>query len=76
VQIAQTATTASANQNNTVRTLEVFRPRKRYVGVRAVTITQNVTTLSIVSRKWRGSGVTPGTTPTDHEYVASAAYTA
>lgn len=76
VQIKQTATTASANQNNTVRTLEVFRPRKRYVGVSGVVTTQNITTLSIVSRKWRGSGVTPGTTPTDHEYIASAAYTA
>lgn len=73
-QLAITQATASANMNNTVRTLEVHRPRKRYVGVRVKTITQNVTSLSIVSRKWRGSGVTPATVTTDHEYVASAAY--
>lgn len=73
-QIAITQATASANMNNTVRTLEVFRPRKRYVGVRLKTATQNITTVSVVSRKWRGSGVTPATVTTDHEYVASAAY--
>lgn len=70
-----TQATASANMNNTVRTLEVFRPRKRYVGVRLKTATQNITTVSVISRKWRGSGVTPSTVTTDHEYVASAAYT-
>lgn len=73
-QIAITQATASANMNNTVRTLEVFRPRKRYVGVRLKTATQNITTVSVVSRKWRGSGVTPATVTTDHQYVASAAY--
>lgn len=75
-QIAITQVTASANMNNTVSTLEVFRPRKRYVGARLKTATQNITTVSIVSRKWRGSGVTPATVTTDHQYVASAAYTA
>lgn len=74
-QIAITQTSASANQNNTVRTLEVFRPKQRYVGVRVKAATSNITTLSIVSRKWRGSGVTPSTVTTDHEYVAAAAYT-
>lgn len=73
-QIAIAQVAASANMNNTVRTLEVFRPVKRYVGVRVQTITENITTLSIISRKWRGSGVTPATVTTDHEYVASAAY--
>jgi hypothetical protein len=75
-QIAITSPAASANMNNTTRTLEVFRPRKRYVGVRASTATANITTLSIVSRKWRGTGVAPATVTTDHEYVSSAAYTA
>jgi hypothetical protein len=75
-QLAITQATASANMNNTVRTLEVVRPRKRYVGVRVKVITQNITSLSIVSRKYRGTGVTPATVTTDHEYVASAAYTA
>lgn len=75
-QLAITAATASANMNNTVRTLEVFRPRKRYVGVRMVVTTQNITTVSVTSRKWRGTGTTPATVTTDHEYVASAAYTA
>jgi hypothetical protein len=75
-QIAITSTSASANQNNTVRTLEVFRPRKRYVGVTVKTTTQNITTLSIVSRKYRGTGTNPATVTTDHEYVAAAAYTA
>lgn len=74
-QIAITSVGASANQNNTVRTLEVYRPAKRYVGVRAQTTTQNITTLSFVSRKWRGTGVVPATVTTDHEYVAKAAYT-
>ena len=73
--LAITQATASANMNNTVRTLEVFRPRKRYVGVRLKTATQNITTVGVISRKWRGSGVTPSTVTTDHEYVASAAYT-
>jgi hypothetical protein len=73
-QIAITQATASANMNNTVRTLEVFRPRKRYVGVRVKVITQNITSLTIMSRKYRGSGTTPSTVTTDHEYVASAAY--
>lgn len=73
-QLAITQATASANMNNTVRTLEVFRPSKRYVGVTVKTATQNITTLSIVSRKWRGSGVTPATVTTDHEYVAEQAY--
>lgn len=75
-QIAITQATASANMNNTVRTLEVFRPSKRYVGVTLKTATQNVTTVSIVSRKWRGTGVIPATVTTDHQYVASAAYNA
>ena len=75
-QIAITQPSASANMNNTVRTLEVFRPRKRYVGVRMSTATANITLVSVTSRKWRGSGVTPSTVTTDHEYVASAAYTA
>lgn len=74
-QIAITQVTASANMNNTVRTLEVFRPRKRYVGVRLKTATQNITGVAVTSRKWRGSGVVPATVTTDHEYVASAAYT-
>lgn len=76
VQIAITQATASANMNNTVRTLEVFRPRKRYVGITLKTATQNITLVSVISRKWRGSGVTPATVTTDHQYVASAAYTA
>lgn len=75
-QIAITSPAASANMNNTVRTLEVFRPRKRYVGVRMSTATANITLVSVTSRKWRGTGVTPATVTTDHEYVASAAYTA
>lgn len=75
-QIAITQVSVAANMNNTVRTLEVFRPRKRYVGMRVQTATANITTLSIVSRKWRGTGVTPSTVTTDHQYVGSAAYTA
>jgi hypothetical protein len=75
---AQIAITAAgtANLNNTVRTLEVYRPAKRYVGVRMNAATANVTTISVVSRKWRGSGLTPTTVTTDHEYVAKAAYQA
>lgn len=72
--IAITQATASANMNNTVRTLEVYRPSKRYVGVTFTVTTQNITTLSCVSRKYRGTGVTPGTITTDHEYVKKAAY--
>ena len=73
-QLAITSPAASGNMNNTVRTLEVFRPRKRYVGVRMSTATANITLVSVISRKWRGSGVSPATVTTDHEYVASAAY--
>lgn len=73
-QIAITQATASANMNATVRTLEVFRPKKRYVGVTLKTATQNITTVHIQARQYRGSGVTPATVTTDHEYVASAAY--
>jgi hypothetical protein len=74
VLIAITQATASANMNNTVRTLEVYRPAKRYVGVTCKTATQNITTLSVISRKWRGTGVTPATVTTDHQYVAAQAY--
>lgn len=74
--ISITQATASANMNNTVRTLEVYRPAKRYVGVTVKAATQNITTLSIVSRKWRGSGKSPATVTTDHQYVAKAAYQA
>lgn len=75
-QIAITQPAASANMNNTVRTLEVYRPAKRYVGVRMQTTTANITLVSVVSRKWRGTGKTPTTVTTDHEYVAKAAYQA
>lgn len=73
-QIAITSPAASGNMNNTTRTLEVYRPAKRYVGVRYSTATANITTLSCVSRKYRGTGKTPTTVTTDHEYVAKAAY--
>lgn len=46
----------------------------RVVGVRLRTATQNVTTVYINSRRYRGTGVTPSTVVTDHEYVAYAAY--
>ena len=75
-QIAITQATASANMNNTVRTLEVYRPAKRYVGVTLKTGTQNITLVSVISRKWRGTGKNPATVTTDHEYVAKAAYQA
>lgn len=73
--IAITQATASANMNATVRTLEVHKPAKRYVGVRLKTATQNITTVYITSRRYRGTGTTPATVVTDHEYVAKAAYT-
>lgn len=72
--IAITQATASANMNNTVRTLEVYRPAKRYVGVTLKTATQNITLVSVYSRKWRGSGVVPATVTTDHQYVSAQAY--
>ena len=75
-QIKLTQTTASANQNNTVKTLEVYRPAKRYVGVTLKTATQNITLVSVVSRKYRGTGVIPATVMTDHQYVSGQAYTA
>lgn len=75
-QIKITQPAASGNMNNTVRTLEVYRPAKRYVGVTCSTATANITTLSIVSRKWRGTGTIPATVTTDHEYVKGQAYTA
>jgi hypothetical protein len=75
-QIKLTQTTASANQNNTVKTLEVYRPAKRYVGVTLKTATQNITLVSVISRKYRGTGVIPATVSTDHQYVAGQAYTA
>jgi hypothetical protein len=74
-QIAITQGTASANMNNTVRTLEVNRPLKRYVGVTLKTATQNITTVSVTARQYRGTGVVPATVTTDHEYVAKDAYT-
>lgn len=75
-QIAITSPAAAGNMNNTTRTLEVYRPGKRYVGVRFSTATANITTLSAVARQYRGTGVTPATVTTDHEYVAKAAYQA
>ena len=75
-QIKITQVTASANMNNTVRTLEVYRPAKRYVGVTLKTATQNITLVSVTSRKWRGTGTIPATVTTDHEYIKGQAYTA
>lgn len=71
--IAITQATASANMNGTTRTIDVYRPTQRYVGVRFRTATQNITTLYCTSRKYRGSGVMPTTVTTDHEYVAARA---
>jgi len=73
-QIAITQASASANMNNTTRTLEVYNPQKRYVGCRIKTATQNITLVSVTARQYRGTGVIPATVTTDHEYVASAAY--
>lgn len=73
-QIAITQVTASANLNNTVRTLEVYNPQKRYVGCSVKTATQNITLVSVTARQYRGTGVVPATVTTDHEYVSSAAY--
>lgn len=75
-QIAITQATASANMNATVRTLEVFRPSKRYLGVSIRTATQNITTVHIQARQYRGTGLVPPTPTTDHEYVSEAAYNA
>lgn len=76
VQIAITSPAAAGNMNNTTRTLEVYRPAKRYVGCRFSTATANVTTLSCTARQYRGTGKLPATVTTDHEYVAAAAYQA
>ena len=76
VQIAITQATASANMNNTVRTIEVYKPSKRYTGVTLKTATQNITLVSVISRRYRGTGVVPATVVTDHEYVAEPAYNA
>jgi hypothetical protein len=61
---------AGANMNATTRTIDVYRPALRYVGVRFETVTQNITTLSAVARQYRGTGTMPVTVTTDHEYVA------
>jgi len=71
--IAITQATASANMNATTRTLDVYRPTKRYVGARFRTATQNITTLSCVARQYRGTGTMPTAVTTDHEYVARRA---
>lgn len=71
--IAITQVNASANMNNTVRTLDVYRPTKRYVGVRFRTATENITTLYCVARQYRGNGKMPTSVTTDHEYVARRA---
>lgn len=72
---AQVAITqASANLNNTVRTLKVHKPKQRYVGVTVKTATQNITTLSVVARQYRGTGTNPADVNTGHEYVEASAY--
>lgn len=73
-QIAITQATASANMNNTTRTLECYNPQKRYVGCRIQTATQNITLVSITARQYRGTGLVPATVTTDHEFVSAAAY--
>lgn len=70
--IAITQVTASANLNATTRTLEVYRPPKRYVGARIRTATQNITTAYINARRYRGTGDVPPTPSTDHEIVSKA----
>jgi hypothetical protein len=68
-----TQVTASANMNATTRTIDVFRPNRRYAAARLKTATQNITTVYVNARQYRGTGVIPPTATTDHEYVSVAA---
>lgn len=62
-QIANTA-------NNTVHVIDVFRPSKRYVGIYANAGTANVTLLAATAERFRGTGTTPITPASSHQYVA------
>jgi hypothetical protein len=70
--IAITQATASANMNTTTRTLRVTRPAMRYVAARLKTATQNITQIGVTARQYRGTGVTPATVTTDHQFVEGA----
>lgn len=60
--------------NDVVKTLGIFRPTKRYVGVTLKTATQNITNVAVVARQYVTTGVTPPTeTAAAYEYVAMRA---
>lgn len=57
---------------NIVVAIDVFRPTNRYVRVVATAGTNNVN-YGVVSHKYRRTGRSPATLPTNHQYVAVAA---
>jgi hypothetical protein len=55
--------------NNNVAIIDIHRPTKRYVGVVVDAATANITTLSVLAERFRGSGVVPPTSPAQ-QYVS------
>lgn len=63
VQVANT-------KNNSVQVIDVHRPSKRYVGVTLNAGTANVTLLSVLAERFRGTGVVPPSQGANDQYVA------
>jgi len=57
-------------ENNTVQIIDIHRPSKRYVGVYSNADGANVSLLAILAERFPGTGTTPRTQPTSHQYVS------
>lgn len=60
--------------NNTVQVLDIYRPTKRYVGVYIDAVSANITLMSVIAERFRGTGVVPTAgEATGSQYVAMRA---
>ena len=55
--------------NNNVYVIDIHRPSKRYVGVMVDAVSANITSLSVLAERFRGTGVVPPTSPAQ-QYVS------
>lgn len=56
--------------NNSVQVLDIYRPTKRYVGVYVDAAAANITLMSVLAERFRGTGVMPATQPSGFQYVS------
>ncbi len=59
--------------NNSAHVLDISRPAKRYVGVYIDAVTANITLMSVLAERFRGTGTVPPTQGSGNQYVSVAA---